>query len=827
MNHLFSFVLCFLVVNGLLAQSSPQQKHLKAMRIQENMSIDGKLSESVWEKAEPAQEFIERFPQPGTTSNFRSVVKVLYDDNALYIGATLYDANPDSILKELGNRDAGENNADLFGVVLDTYLDKQNAFEFMVSASSVQTDARISQHDPDFSWNAVWANQCKITQEGWVVEMKIPYSAIRFSDKPVQTWGINFYRTVRRTRQRSFWNEVNPKTEGYVNQFGILDGIENVKPPFRLMFFPYISSYLQHDGETNKWSPNFRGGADVKLGLNESFTLDMTLIPDFGQVQTDNVVYNLTPFEVKFQDYRPFFTEGVELFNKSENLFYSRRIGGRPMEKDFLSYGDKDSLLSNPATTQLVNASKISGRTAKNLGVGFLNAITAPTYAVIQDKETSDKTKVLTDPLTNYNMLVLDQPFWGNSYATLINTNVMRSADFRDANVTGAMFKFADKKNSYAVLPNFYLSYIKDPRYLGTNKPKVGYSYDVTAGKFNGKHQFNIRQSEISDKYDCNDLGYLSNNSESKATAFYQYSQLSPKGYLNTGRASLYAEVSRFFRADKRYFSALKLHSSGFFYLKNFIALGFEGEYYPFNARDYFSPRVLRDSAPLYANLTRGFWHHFWVSTDYRKKLAVDAAGGTFHATVPFQIADTSDKIFSFFYWNNAMIRYRFNDKFTLRYDWNGEWNTKEINWATEADGNPVYGKRNTRGITHILNATYNFTRRMSLSCRARHYHLGVKYDYYLDLLKDGNYRYRPNHSSNEDFNYNAFTVDFLYAWEFTAGSLLTINWKQQIYQYGAENFIAYPRSFRSTFDQSGLNAFSVKVMYFLDAQNLKRKKVV
>ena len=202
---------------------------------------------------------------------------------------------------------------------------------------------------------------------------------------------------------------------------------------------------------------------DVKYGINEAFTLDMTLIPDFGQVQSDNKVLNLTPFEVKYNENRPFFTEGTELFNKG-NLFYSRRVGGQP-----LHYGDVENQISsneevvkNPVESKLINATKISGRTKSGLGIGFFNALTKPMYAEVEDNN-GNKREIETNPLTNYNIVVLDQTLKNNSSISAINTNVTRSGSDYDANVTAGLFNFNNKKNTYNWYGKFALSQLIYP----------------------------------------------------------------------------------------------------------------------------------------------------------------------------------------------------------------------------------------------------------------------------------------------------------------------------------------------------------------------------
>jgi len=246
-----------------------------------------------------------------------------------------------------------------------------------------------------------------------------------------------------KTGQQYMRNPIEPKVNGFVTQEGLMTGLQNIKPPVRLALSPYFSAYMNHYPNSapgvKDVTSSLNGGMDVKYGISEGFTLDMTLIPDFGQVQSDNQVLNLSPFEVKFNEYRTFFTEGTELFNKGD-LFYSRRIGSQPLH--YYSVQDSswdnshihpdEKFLKNPSESKLINATKISGRTSKKLGIGFFNAVTRNMYAEVENYN-GTKRKILTNPATNYNIIVLDQTLKNNS------------AKQKKREFPGALKRFCDK----------------------------------------------------------------------------------------------------------------------------------------------------------------------------------------------------------------------------------------------------------------------------------------------------------------------------------------------------------------------------------------------
>ena len=298
--------LCFCAtISKISAQKEKIVKQIPAVRTSQKIVIDGDLSDEAWQSAPIAKQMVEWRPSYGRieSDQNRTEIRILYDNSAIYISGFCHEANKDSISTELVGRDrVGVN--DFVGVMFDTYHDKINGFGYYVTPLGEQYDAKYSSNGEDGSLNSVYESQAKIVEGGWVFEMKIPYSAIRFSSTNKQDWGINITRRRSKSGQQFMWNPTDPTVGGnFFAQFGLWTGVENIKPPVRLSLSPYFSTYLNHypynDPTIKNTATSVNGGMDVKYGINQSFTLDMTLIPDFGQVQSDNKVLNLTPFEVK------------------------------------------------------------------------------------------------------------------------------------------------------------------------------------------------------------------------------------------------------------------------------------------------------------------------------------------------------------------------------------------------------------------------------------------------------------------------------------------------------------------------------------------------
>ncbi len=371
----------YLLVLLLLSISMAHAQDKKVLNIKRTSNppkIDGLINEDIWKQAEIASGFVQFQPEMGPTlpENERTEVKMTFDDQAIYVAAYLYD-DPDKMFTQLTNRD-NFGQTDYFVVVLNPNNDSQNDALFFVQSSGQQADALASPSiGEDFSWNAVWESAVKLHDDGWSLEIKIPYRALRFDNQEEPVWGLQFHRHFRRFRSQYTWNPLDV-TKGNIGLYhGELRGLKGLEPPVRLNLYPFSTGIINnYDGETET---DLTFGMDVKYGITDNFTLDATLVPDFSQAGFDNVVLNLGPFEQTFSEQRQFFTEGVDLFSKGD-LFFSRRVGNAPSGELELNENEEADV---PNEVKVLNAVKVSGRTKNGLGVGIFNAITEKTNAVI------------------------------------------------------------------------------------------------------------------------------------------------------------------------------------------------------------------------------------------------------------------------------------------------------------------------------------------------------------------------------------------------------------------------------------------------------------
>jgi hypothetical protein len=394
---------------------------LRAAPLEGPIDVDGRIGEPAWERAPLATGFVQRAPDPGAPATERTEVRVLHGRDALYVAARLY-GRPDSIAAQLARRDASGIYSDWFTVLLDSDDDNRTAFAFAINPREVKRDYILAENGGrDLSWNAVWEAQAQIDSLGWTAELRIPLSQLRFTPG-TPGWGVNFEREIARREEVSFWAPIPPDAPGFVSRFGALTGLSGLAAPRRLEVEPYAVSRVTRapaDPGNPFYSPNqpsASAGADFRYGVTPSLTLTGTVNPDFGQVEADPSVVNLTAFEIRFPERRPFFIEGADIFEfrlgGGGDLFYSRRIGAPPQGAVPRGAGFREV----PERTTILGAAKLSGKTANGWSIGLLNALTAKEEARYTTAEGAPL-RTPVEPLTHYGVARLIRDFRGGRSA--------------------------------------------------------------------------------------------------------------------------------------------------------------------------------------------------------------------------------------------------------------------------------------------------------------------------------------------------------------------------------------------------------------------------
>ena len=755
----------------------------RAFRIETPPAIDGMVTDPLWQTTPSATNFTQSRPFPNSRPTHRTEVWIAYDDDNLYIAALMHDPAPDSILQQLSQRDRVEN-SDEFGIWFSPYNDGINATGFTTTPRGAINDFIMNAEGADDAWNGVWEVQSQIHDGGWSTEMRIPWSQFRMPTLPegeAQQWGMNMWRSVRRSREESVWNALDPTQDGMVNQGGLLLGIEGIDTPPRIALFPYVSAYTQtafDDDGQRVWASPINGGMDAKLGLGDAFTLDMTLVPDFGQVVTDNLVLNLSPYEVRFDENRPFFLEGTDLFNKG-GLFYSRRVGSEG---------------------QLFNATKFSGRTASSTGIGVFQAFSRDTVGD-------------SDALTAYNVTVVDQNLPNNGFVTALSTATVRSGDRRDAYVQGVQYSLRNKSNSWALEG----SAARNSMAQGDEAlHQEGHQWGINVAKTSGQWRGVIGHYQESEFYNPNDLGYLAAPNELATWGNLEYGIYKPFGSFNRMWWTLNSEVGHLYAP--RAYSNWTWNAEWAAVTRTFWfnKLTIDGQ--PIEGQDWFASRI----PELPFNLPSSFGADFVTSTDYRRVVAVD---GFIRRTWRREVND----------WQEFFLRLapqvRFSDRLSANYVWSLQARHNERGFADLVDAEEsnevsLFGRRENTSHTHVLNANYMFTPRSSLSARVRHYWSVVDYHEFFELQTDGQLVSTPwasafmddnGETSRYDTNYNAWSVDLVYRWIFSPGSELTVVWKNTLNESGSLLPDSYAQNWERMLTQGFTNSLSIRALYYLD----------
>jgi hypothetical protein len=494
----FYIVLAFFTLNSFVFGGgvTNMQKNMNAIKVNKtDIIFDGKLTEKAWE-AEPVSGFIQSDPDEGAPSTEKTAVWIAYDEDNLYVAARMFDSKPDSIDKSLARKDSWFD-SDWFFFYIDPHKDKKTGYYFKVNAGGSTGDGVLYNDSWDSdSWDGIWEAKTNVDKNGWTVEMRIPFSQFRFNAADSMVWGVNFSRRIKRTNEKSFLVMTPKKESGFVSRFVLLDGLNGIKPKQRIEFIPYLvqkAQFLKHDANDPFYkSSQYRTlpGADIKIGIGSNLNLDATINPDFGQVEVDPAVVNLSAFESYFDEKRPFFIEGSDIFSfgfggsssySSFNfgipeLLYTRRIGRTP-QGDVSSY----DYIDIPGETKIIGAAKLTGKLDTVTSIGALSAVTERTFATLDYNGV--RTKEVVEPLTHYGVLRARREFNNGAQAlgfmlTGVNRDLSDSsskAQFSnsayDLGIDGWTFLDADQE--YVVTGAFAGSYVKGSKeYLQTLQEK-------------------------------------------------------------------------------------------------------------------------------------------------------------------------------------------------------------------------------------------------------------------------------------------------------------------------------------------------------------------
>jgi len=536
--------------------------------------INGTLDDEIWSLGEWKGDFIQQFPYSGRAASEASYFKILYDHSNLYVALICKDSEPDKIIDKLGRRDSRA--GDIAGIALDSYFDKRTAFEFSITVAGQKMDVKhLGNWGFDFNWNAVWDGATSRTDTGWIAEIKLPFSQIRYADQDKHVWGLHFYRVLARKQEASSWDPIPREAPATVYLFGELQGIENIRSSRQVEFLPYgLASYTHLQGDEQGGTFDYNAGLDAKVGISSDFTLDLTVNPDFGQVEADPSVLNLTSFETFYVEKRPFFLEGNDVFDfelDGDIPYYSRRIGSAPAFSN--PYGNW-SIPNLPNFTPILGAAKLTGKSKKGLSVGLVDGLTASASVEATDEVGTEK-EVEVSPLSNYLASRIKKDFKeGNTVVGGIFSMVNRiSSDststllYPSSAISGGLdlLHYWDNKNYYLEVKSIasqlngsteailrkQLSHIHrfqrpdaDHVEVDTLREQLGgHGGLVSVGKNGGKWNFQVQGQYRSPGLNLNDMGYLRQSDFLGEKTEVSYQMNDPRKWIRNYNLMLFQEA--------------------------------------------------------------------------------------------------------------------------------------------------------------------------------------------------------------------------------------------------------------------------------------------
>jgi hypothetical protein len=816
--------------------------------------IDGRLDDEAWATAEPATGFRQQSPHDGDPATERTEVRILYDDEAVYVGARMFDSDPSTIVARLGRRDASTQ-SDLFEVDFDSYHDHRTSFQFYVNPLGVKQD-RVAANDfagGDDAWDPVWDAAAQRDSLGWTAEIRIPLSQLRFPATPTQVWGVNFYRYIQRKAESDLWSYFSQTDQGYASFFGHVLGLAGLPQPRRLEVLPYVAGVEERSATGAPGNPFDDGsrevgrfGVDLKYGLTSNLTLNATVNPDFGQVEADPAEVNLTAYETYFSERRPFFVEGADIFSGTSpgfnnvngpRYFYSRRIGRTPQgSADDRGAG---SFTDTPGGTTILGATKLTGRTAGGWSLGVLEAVTAREYATVDSAGVRFRDQV--EPLTNYAVVRAKREFGGGGTTLgLTGTAVNRRLDdarlsfLRGAAYAGGVdfgHRFARQRYSFfAALGGSYIrgdtlaiqaAQLSSARYY--QRPDAGYvSYDparrslagwnaaVGVSKDEGSSNFAIGASASSPGWEINDLGYQTRSDRIALNLWVGHRWTRPGKVFRVASATANANFGWNFGGDR---TTTYAGASGYGEFLNYWSanLGLSGSF-----------RVVNDGllrgGP--AGLAPASWSAYTqISSDYRKPV---------RASVFYNYGGTELHGWSHYVQTTLSLRPSPTVSISAGPSYGVSLGTQQyVASLADPTATATFGRRYV--FAEVLQHSLDLTTRLDVTLTPS---LSLQL-YAQPFVATGDYRRVRSLAAPRSFDYVAFAdsaalgdLDFSYRslrgnavlrWEYRPGSTLYLVWTTSCSAYGA----------RAAFDAVGdlgrlcqgrsNNVFAVKANYWMN----------
>lgn len=859
----FSFLCLFVYAQDDL----PPRKSYTTARLESEIVIDGKLDDDAWNQVEWGGDFVGHMPEYNVEPSQETQFKILYDAKFLYVGIRAFDTEPEKIVERMSRRDGFD--GDFVEINIDSYNDKRTAFSFTASVSGVKGDEYVSNNGDnwDSTWDPIWYLRTSIDDKGWIAEFKIPLSQLRFANKENHSWGIQFTRRFFRNEERSTWQGVDPNAPGWVHLFGELNGIKGIKPQKQLEIQPYVvgsaQSYPKEEDnpfrDTGKEN-ELNVGLDAKIGLTSDITLDLTVNPDFGQVDADPSAVNLSAFQLFFREQRPFFLEGsnVLTFPTSggrNNLFYSRRIGGRPH-----GYPDNVDYIDYPNQTRILGAAKITGKNAKGFSWGILESVTNREKADVQ-YEDGTRGEEVVEPFTNYFVGRVQQDIQGGKTVVgamvthvnrfnnnvngldLLHNNAMSAGidldhNFKDRKYgmvlrymmsrvegsPGAIYETQTSSERFFQRPNNYHRNVDS-----TRTSLVGSAATFSFGKRSGNWRWAVGSNYRSPELALNDIGFLVQTDNINNWFWTQYRVNKVVGPFRSQNYNLNGEQNIDFggvTTEKGMNFNMNLEFNNYW--------GFGQGMYVGGTR--VSNADLRGGPSITYPGNVNYW--YWIGTNNQKKVRV-SLNNWFNWG--FEDSRKSSGI-------NLNITLRPSDALRINLSPSVRWNRDELQYIAQRDyqGETDYilGRVDQRTYSMAIRANYNITPNLTLEFWGQPFLATGQYsgfkrvhqpnsetfserfrlfedselsfneeDNVWEVFRSGNTD--PDYDfGNPDFNIVEFRSNFVMRWEYIPGSTLFLVWANSSFNFDQSRNNSFGNLASQLGDLPGTNTFLIKYTY-------------
>ncbi len=866
--------LLVVVCTATFAEPIEKRKYKATILKEPQINIDGKIDEPAWKLAQWENDFIQHEPVEGNPPTQQTEFAILYDEANLYVAIKALDKGKD-ISMRMSRRDDLE--GDLVGIYFDTYNDQRTSFNFIVSAAGVKSDA-LSSNDgdnEDFSWDAIWWVKTSLDKNGWVAEMRIPLTQLRFENGDSQLWGFQVLRYIFRKEELSVWQPMKRENPGFVSQFGQLNGISGIKPQNTLALTPYVVARTDRfEKETDNpflksgKKNDLNAGFDAKIGLTNYLTLDLTVNPDFGQVEADPSEVNLTTYETFFPEKRPFFVEGKNILTYKlmfgdgdlayDGLFYSRRIGRRPHYYPDLEDGEYTDI---PEATRILGAAKITGKTKTGWSIGVLESVTAKENAKIRGNHINRKETV--EPFTNYFVARVQKDFnKGNTYlggmVTSVNRNIKDShLDFLHKNAYSGgidfVHKWADKKwefdasayfshvtGSTEAITNTQESFLRifqrpDASYLTLDTTRTslsGQGGKLLIGKLKGNLKFMGAIAWKSPGLELNDVGYMQSADDIFQVIWVGYRFYKPFWVFREANLNFNQWLSWDFGGNLEVAGG-NINWYGQF--KNYWRL-FGG--FNVNGTQLLNSALRGGPAlkiPGYKNIFLG------MSTNQQKKIMFDISTAQYFS---------NEKGFRRI--KNFEVGVGYRPMKTLNINISPEISTtkNDLQYVTQKDYNEgkkyIFAHIDRKTLNMSIRLDYNITPDLSVQFWGQPFIASGKYSEFKYITNskapdltdrynlfspnqvsynpdDEEYRIDDNLDGNTDysfgkpdFNFKEFLSNMVVRWEYKPGSTLYLVWSQNRNSSVSDGSFDFNRDIDRLFKEKAYNIFLIKLSYRL-----------